>query len=71
MLRLIDRIDVLDSDVLDSDSHRRSCPAILGGVGRFREISGNGRLASTRKIKVASWNIGSLNGKLFELADCW
>ncbi|GJR57864.1 retrovirus-related pol polyprotein from transposon TNT 1-94 [Tanacetum coccineum] len=65
------RIDVLDSDVLDSDSHRRSCPAILGGVGRFREISGNGRLASTRKIKVASWNIGSLNGKLFELADCW
>ncbi|GJV45021.1 receptor-like serine/threonine-protein kinase SD1-8 [Tanacetum coccineum] len=66
-----DGIDVLDSDVLYSNSYRRSCPAILGGVGRFRDISGNGRLTSTRKIKVASWNVGSLTGKLFELADCW
>ncbi|GJT24482.1 hypothetical protein Tco_0894419 [Tanacetum coccineum] len=31
-IKTSDRIDVLDSDVLYSNSHRRSCLAILGGV---------------------------------------
>ncbi|GKB83467.1 retrovirus-related pol polyprotein LINE-1 [Tanacetum coccineum] len=30
---------------------------------------GNGRVAGTRRIRVGSWNVGSLTGKLFELCD--
>nr|GEW81181.1 hypothetical protein [Tanacetum cinerariifolium] len=33
----------------------------------FRNIRGNGRLVSTRRIRVASWNVGSLTGKLFKI----
>ncbi|PWA79075.1 hypothetical protein CTI12_AA058500 [Artemisia annua] len=53
------------------DGHLRSCPADSGGVGvgGSRVHSGDGRLAGSRRIRVGSWNVGSLTGKLFELAD--
>ena len=52
-----------------SDGHLRSCLAELGGVGRVRGCRGNARVAAFRRIRVGSWNVGSLTGKLFELAD--
>ncbi|PWA71038.1 hypothetical protein CTI12_AA283600 [Artemisia annua] len=39
------------------------------GVGGSRVHSGDGGLAGSRRIRVGSWNVGSLTGKLFELAD--
>nr|GFA60488.1 cytochrome f, chloroplastic [Tanacetum cinerariifolium] len=56
-------------DARDSDGHLRSCLTGLGRVGRFRKSRGNGRVASTRRIWVAIWNVKSMAGKLFELAD--
>ena len=52
----------------------RSCPSGLGGggvggVGRVDGARGFGRPAGPRRIRVGSWNVGSLTGKLFELAD--
>ena len=41
----------------------------LGRGRRFKEYRGSGRLAGLRRIRVGSWNVGSLTGKLFELAD--
>nr|GEW39469.1 hypothetical protein [Tanacetum cinerariifolium] len=51
------------------DGHLRSCPSGLGGVGGFKETRGYGSVAGPRRIRVGSWNVGSLTGKLFELCD--
>ncbi|GKC82644.1 ataxia telangiectasia mutated family protein [Tanacetum coccineum] len=51
------------------DGHLRSCPSGLGGVGGFRGTRGYGSVAGPRRIRVGSWNVGSLTGKLFELCD--
>ena len=39
------------------------------GLGGARGLSGVGRLAGWRRIRVGTWNVGSLTGKLLELAD--
>nr|GEU97907.1 hypothetical protein [Tanacetum cinerariifolium] len=46
-----------------------SCPSDLGGIVRGRGNSSFGRLAGSRRIRVGSWNVGSLTHKLFELED--
>nr|GEX39266.1 hypothetical protein [Tanacetum cinerariifolium] len=51
------------------DGHLRSCPSILGGVGGFRGTRGYGSVVGPRRIRVGSWNVGSLTGKLYELCD--
>ncbi|GJR27882.1 retrovirus-related pol polyprotein LINE-1 [Tanacetum coccineum] len=46
-----------------------SCPSGLGGVGGFRGTNGYGSVAGPRRIRVGSWNVRTLTGKLFELCD--
>ncbi|GKC39758.1 craniofacial development protein 2 [Tanacetum coccineum] len=40
-----------------------------GWVGETREIRRGSRVEATRRIRVGSWNVGSLTGKLLELGD--
>ncbi|GKB62667.1 retrovirus-related pol polyprotein LINE-1, partial [Tanacetum coccineum] len=56
-------------EAVGSDGHLRSCPSGLGGVVGCRENRRYDRLAGTRKIRVGTWNVGSLTGKHLELAD--
>nr|GEU60462.1 craniofacial development protein 2-like [Tanacetum cinerariifolium] len=56
-------------ETVDSDGHLRSCPSGLGGVGGYRGTKSFNRVAGSRRIRVGSWNIGSLTSKLFELYD--
>ncbi|GJZ32300.1 retrovirus-related pol polyprotein LINE-1 [Tanacetum coccineum] len=56
-------------EAVGSDGHLRSCPSGLGGVVGCREIRRYDRLAGTRRIRVGTWNVGSLTGKRLELAD--
>ena len=67
------------------DGNLRSCLFGLGGVGEVGGVGGVGsiagvgvdggvgrgltRVAPFRRIRVGSWNVGSLTGKLFELTD--
>ncbi|GKD32808.1 ataxia telangiectasia mutated family protein, partial [Tanacetum coccineum] len=51
------------------DGDLRSCHYGLGGVGGFRGIRGYSSVAGPYRIRVGSWNVGSLTGKLFELCD--
>ncbi|GKD78308.1 craniofacial development protein 2-like protein, partial [Tanacetum coccineum] len=39
------------------------------GVGGYRGTRSCYRVAGSRRIRVGSWNVGSLTGKLFELSD--
>ncbi|GJY99025.1 retrovirus-related pol polyprotein LINE-1 [Tanacetum coccineum] len=52
-----------------SDGYMRSCPSGLGGLGGFRGTRSFNRVAGARRIRVGSWNVGSLTSKLFELGD--
>ncbi|GKE93495.1 craniofacial development protein 2-like protein [Tanacetum coccineum] len=54
---------------VDSDGYLRSCPSGLGWVDGCRGTSRYDRLTDTHRIRVGSWNIGSLTGKLLELGD--
>ncbi|GJX17148.1 zinc finger, CCHC-type containing protein [Tanacetum coccineum] len=56
-------------EAVDSDGHLRSCPSDLGGVVGGRGTRSSVRLAGSRRIRVGSWNVGSLTRKLFELGD--
>nr|GEY09376.1 hypothetical protein [Tanacetum cinerariifolium] len=56
-------------EAVDSNGHLRSCPSDLGGIVRDRENKSFGRLAGSRRIRVGSWNVGSLTRKFFELGD--
>ncbi|GKA32686.1 craniofacial development protein 2-like protein [Tanacetum coccineum] len=47
----------------------RSCPSGWGGVGGYRGTRSCYRVAGSRRIRVGSWNVGSLTNKLFELSD--
>nr|GEX81288.1 hypothetical protein [Tanacetum cinerariifolium] len=55
-------------EAIDIDGHLRSCPG-LGVVDRGRRTRSYDRLAGPRKIRVGSWNVGSLTRKLLELCD--
>nr|GFC84246.1 craniofacial development protein 2-like [Tanacetum cinerariifolium] len=56
-------------EVVDINGHLRSCPSNLGGIVRGRGNRSFGRLAGSRRIRVGSWNVGSLTRKFFELGD--
>nr|GEZ56651.1 craniofacial development protein 2-like [Tanacetum cinerariifolium] len=56
-------------EAVDSNGHLRSCPSDLGGIVRGRWNRSYGRLAGYRRIRVGSWNVGSLTRKFFELGD--
>nr|GEZ49210.1 hypothetical protein [Tanacetum cinerariifolium] len=55
-------------EAVDSDGHLRSCPR-LGVVDGGRRTRSCDRLAGPCRIRVGSWNIGSLTRKLLELYD--
>nr|GEV41578.1 RNA-directed DNA polymerase, eukaryota, reverse transcriptase zinc-binding domain protein [Tanacetum cinerariifolium] len=55
--------------VVDSDGHLRSCPSGLGGVGEYRRTKSFNRVAVSCRIRVGSWNVGSLTSQLFKLCD--
>ncbi|GJZ16969.1 retrovirus-related pol polyprotein LINE-1 [Tanacetum coccineum] len=54
-------------DPSHSNGYSRSCPTV--GVGGYIQTKRDGRVASSRRIRVGSWNIGTLTGKFFELVD--
>ncbi|XP_071714350.1 uncharacterized protein [Rutidosis leptorrhynchoides] len=58
----------LPLDLTHTYGHLRSCPPSLG-VGRPRGDRGGSRVATLGKIRVGSWNIGTLTGKRIELVD--
>ncbi|GJZ48688.1 cleavage/polyadenylation specificity factor, 25kDa subunit [Tanacetum coccineum] len=45
----------------------RSCPRV--GADGYRGTRRESRLASSCKIRVGSWNVGTLTGKFLELVD--
>ncbi|XP_071699055.1 uncharacterized protein [Rutidosis leptorrhynchoides] len=55
-------------DLTRTYGHLRSCPPSLG-VGRPRGVRGGSRVATLGRIRVGSWNIGTLTGKRIELVD--
>ncbi|XP_071713049.1 uncharacterized protein [Rutidosis leptorrhynchoides] len=60
--------DVNKIDTSRRDGHLRSCPSNLA-AGRFRGARSGNRLANPVKIRVGSWNVGSLTSKSRELVD--
>ncbi|XP_071695754.1 uncharacterized protein [Rutidosis leptorrhynchoides] len=55
-------------DPSHSYGHLRSCSPVLG-AGRPRGVRGGCRVATVGRIRVGSWNIGTLTGKRIELVD--
>ncbi|XP_071695494.1 uncharacterized protein [Rutidosis leptorrhynchoides] len=55
-------------DPTHSYGHLRSCSPVLG-AGRPRGVRGGCRVATVGRIRVGSWNIGTLIGKRIELVD--
>ncbi|XP_071708534.1 uncharacterized protein [Rutidosis leptorrhynchoides] len=55
-------------DLTHTYRHLRSCPPSLG-VGRPRRVRGGSGVATLGRIRVGSWNIGTLTGKRIELVD--
>ncbi|XP_071740100.1 uncharacterized protein [Rutidosis leptorrhynchoides] len=58
----------LNIDLTLTYGYLRSCPPTLG-VGRTRGVRSVSRVATLGKIRVGSWNIGTLTGKRIELVD--
>nr|GEX79159.1 craniofacial development protein 2 [Tanacetum cinerariifolium] len=59
-------------EVLGSDGNLRSClsgPRGLGGYSESRSGRSGSRVTAFRRIRVGSWNVGSLTSKLLELVD--
>ncbi|GJS17054.1 retrovirus-related pol polyprotein LINE-1 [Tanacetum coccineum] len=56
-------------EAVGSDGHLRSCLYGLGGVVGCRESRRYDRLAGSRRIRVGTWNVGSLIGKHLEVVD--
>ncbi|GKE47080.1 craniofacial development protein 2, partial [Tanacetum coccineum] len=54
---------------LVSDGNLRSCFLGRGGLGGPSGTRRDGRVVAFRRIRVGSWNVGSLTGKLLELVD--
>ncbi|GJT36229.1 retrovirus-related pol polyprotein LINE-1 [Tanacetum coccineum] len=51
------------------DGNLRSCFPGRGGLGGASETTRVNRVETFRRIRMGSWNVGSLTGKLLELAD--
>ncbi|XP_071740786.1 uncharacterized protein [Rutidosis leptorrhynchoides] len=60
--------DVVNIDPTHSYGYLRSCPPTLG-VGRPIGVRRGSRVATFGRIRVGSWNIGTLTGKRIELVD--
>nr|GEY18963.1 retrovirus-related Pol polyprotein LINE-1 [Tanacetum cinerariifolium] len=54
-------------DYAHSNGYLRPCPSV--GVAGYRHTRRVGKVASSCRIWVCSWNIGTLTGKFFELVD--
>ncbi|GJU34122.1 cleavage/polyadenylation specificity factor, 25kDa subunit [Tanacetum coccineum] len=54
---------------LVSDGNLRSCFLGRGGLDGPSGTRRDGRVVAFRRIRVGSWNVGSLTGKLLELVD--
>nr|GEU95843.1 embryo-specific protein ATS3B-like [Tanacetum cinerariifolium] len=54
---------------LVSDGNLRSCFLRRGGLGGYSDTRRDSRVAAFRRIRVGSWNVGSLTEKLLELVD--
>ncbi|GJQ97329.1 cleavage/polyadenylation specificity factor, 25kDa subunit [Tanacetum coccineum] len=54
---------------LASDSNLRSCLSGRGGLGGSSDTRRDSRVAAFSRIRVDSWNVGSLTGKILELFD--
>ncbi|GJR12094.1 cleavage/polyadenylation specificity factor, 25kDa subunit [Tanacetum coccineum] len=54
-----------------SDGNLRLCFPRRGGLGGSSETRRDNRVAAFRRIRVGSWNVGSLTGKLLELVDAF
>ncbi|GKC39623.1 cleavage/polyadenylation specificity factor, 25kDa subunit [Tanacetum coccineum] len=52
-----------------SDGNMRSCLFGSGGVGETRESRRGSRVEAKRRIRVGSWNVGSLTRKILELVN--
>ncbi|XP_071687700.1 uncharacterized protein [Rutidosis leptorrhynchoides] len=55
-------------DSTHTDGYLRSCPLTLG-VGRPTGVRRGSRVATLGRIRVGSWNLGTLTGKRIELVD--
>ncbi|GKF00690.1 hypothetical protein Tco_0027613, partial [Tanacetum coccineum] len=51
------------------DGNLRSCSSRRDGRGETRKNRRGSRVESPHRIRVDSWNVGSLTGKLLELVD--
>ncbi|GJY71593.1 calcium uniporter protein [Tanacetum coccineum] len=51
------------------DGNLRSYLSGQGGLGETREIRRGSKVEATRRIRVGSWNVGSLTRKILELVD--
>ncbi|GJX72808.1 retrovirus-related pol polyprotein LINE-1 [Tanacetum coccineum] len=56
-------------EALGSDGNLRSCLSGQGGLGGYSETRRGSRVEDFRRIRVGSWNVGSLTCKLLELVD--
>ncbi|XP_071728508.1 uncharacterized protein [Rutidosis leptorrhynchoides] len=63
------RIAPCKIDTSHRDGHLRSCPSSLAAGRRPRGSSRGNRLGNPIKIRVGSWNVGSLTSKSLELVD--
>nr|GEW05494.1 hypothetical protein [Tanacetum cinerariifolium] len=64
-----DGIDVCKIKPLLNHGNLRSCFPGWGGLGGSRETRRDSRVAAFRRIRVGSWNVGSLTGKRLKLVD--
>ncbi|XP_071694848.1 uncharacterized protein [Rutidosis leptorrhynchoides] len=55
-------------DIRSSHGYLRSCPFSFG-EGRFTGLKCGNRLAKPVRIRVGSWNVGTLTGKRYELVE--
>ncbi|GJR80124.1 cleavage/polyadenylation specificity factor, 25kDa subunit [Tanacetum coccineum] len=62
-------MESLRIEALASYGNLRSCHSGRGGLGESSETRSDSRLAAFRRIRVCSWNVCSLTGKLLELVD--
>ncbi|GJS42414.1 leucine--tRNA ligase [Tanacetum coccineum] len=60
-------LSIVSIDLSHSNGYFRSCPKVW--AGGYRGTRRDSRLASSRKIRVGSWNVGTLTGKFLELVD--
>ncbi|GJU68269.1 retrovirus-related pol polyprotein LINE-1 [Tanacetum coccineum] len=56
-------------EALGSDGNLRSCLFGWGGLGGYNKTGRGRRVEAFRRIRVGSWNVGSLTSKILELVN--